>query len=73
MFAFIAMFLGAVSGVAGTFYLLVEAGDIESNLTIAIATLTALWLLVVILRHYNKKRLNVIKNSSWKALKRKLR
>ncbi|MCU7819597.1 MAG: hypothetical protein KZQ56_05025 [gamma proteobacterium symbiont of Lucinoma myriamae] len=55
MLAFAAMFLGGVSGVAGTFYLLVEAGDIRSNLTTVISGLSALWLLVVILRHYNKK------------------
>lgn len=53
--AFTAMFLGGVSGVAGTFFLMVSPGDIESNLTTAIAALTGIWLLVIILRHYNKK------------------
>lgn len=55
MLAFIAMFLGGVSGVAGTFYLLVEPGDIQTNLTKAIIVLALVWLLVVILRRHNKK------------------
>ncbi len=53
--AFVAMFLGGVSGVAGTFYLMVEPGDLEANLIKAIAVLSLLWLLVVILRRHNKK------------------
>ena len=44
--AIVAMFLGGVSGVAGTFYLLVEPGDIETNLTQAISILLLIWLLV---------------------------
>ena len=40
---------------AGTFYLMVEPGEIKSNLTTGIAVLTGLWLLIIILRHYNKK------------------
>ena len=53
--AVIAMFLGGVSGVAGTFYLMVEPGDLEVNLTKAISTLVMIWLLVLLLRHQNKK------------------
>lgn len=53
--AFAVMFLGGVSGVAGTFYIMVEPGDIERNLTTAIAVLVSLWLLIIILRHHNKK------------------
>ncbi len=53
--AFAAMFLGGVFGVAGTFYLMVEPGDLEANLTKAMAALGLLWLLVIILRRHNKK------------------
>ena len=53
--AMVVMFLGGVSGVAGTFYLLVEQGDIESNLTQAISILLLIWLLVVFLRYHNKR------------------
>lgn len=50
-----AMFLGGVSGVAGTFLLMVEPGDIQSNVTTALTVLVCFWLLVVILRRHNKK------------------
>ncbi len=53
--AFAAMFLGGVFGVAGTFYLMVEPGDLEANLTKAMTALGLLWLLVVVLRRHNKK------------------
>ncbi|MCU7940233.1 MAG: hypothetical protein KZQ64_07220 [gamma proteobacterium symbiont of Bathyaustriella thionipta] len=53
--AFIAMFLGGVTGVAGTFYLMVEPGDIEKNLNTAIAVLVSLWILIIMLRQQNKK------------------
>ena len=53
--AFVAMFLGGVSGVSGTFYLMVEPGDLEANLTKAISVLVMIWLLVLLLRHQNKK------------------
>ncbi|MCK5647502.1 MAG: hypothetical protein KAI22_01370, partial [Gammaproteobacteria bacterium] len=53
--AIVAMFLGGVSGVAGTFYLLVEPGDPETNLTQAISILLLIWLLVVFLRNHNKR------------------
>ncbi|MCW8930477.1 MAG: hypothetical protein OQL19_09595 [Gammaproteobacteria bacterium] len=53
--AFIAMFLGGVSGVAGTFYLMVEPGDIEANMTKLISFLIVFWLLLMVLRHQNKK------------------
>ena len=53
--AFIAMFLGGVSGVAGTFFIMVEPGELEENLTKAISILVVLWLLVLVLRHQNKK------------------
>lgn len=51
----ITMFLGGVSGVAGTFYLMVLPGDIESNLTTALTALIVLWFLLVLLRRHNKK------------------
>ncbi len=50
-----AMFLGGVSGVAGTFYVMVEQGDTQTNLAMVIAPLVLLWLLIIILRHHNKK------------------
>lgn len=53
--AVIAMFVGGVSGAAGTFYLMVEEGNIEENLTMAIGILSVLWLLLMILRSQNKK------------------
>ena len=53
--AIVAMFLGGVSGVAGTFYLLVEQGDLEANLTQAISILLLIWLLVLFLRNHNKR------------------
>jgi len=53
--AMIAMFLGGVSGVAGTFYLMVEPGDLDANLTKVISVLVMIWILVILLRHQNKK------------------
>lgn len=53
--AIVAMFLGGVSGVAGTFYLLVEQGDLQANLTQAISILLLIWLLVLFLRNHNKR------------------
>lgn len=50
-----AMFLGGVSGVAGTFYLMSEQGDIHKNLILTIAVLSAVWLIIVMLRSHNKK------------------
>ncbi|MCK5665908.1 MAG: hypothetical protein KAI17_20610 [Thiotrichaceae bacterium] len=50
-----AMFLGGVSGVAGTFYVMVEQGDTQTNLAIVITPLVLLWLLIIILRQHNKK------------------
>ena len=50
-----AMFLGGVSGVAGTFYVLVEQGDTQTNLAMVIAPLVLLWLLIILLRRHNKK------------------
>lgn len=50
-----AMFLGGISGVAGTFYLMVEPGNVPTNLTMLIAVLVPLWLLVLVLRRHNKK------------------
>ncbi len=49
------MFLGGVSGVAGTFYVLVEKGDVEHNLIIVSAALLLTWLVVVLLRGRNKR------------------
>ena len=53
--AFSAMFLGGVSGVAGTFYLMSEPGDMRQNLTLAIVVLSAVWLIILMLRSHNKK------------------
>ncbi len=50
-----AMFIGGLSGVAGSFYLMVEPGDVATNLTILMAVLIPLWLLVIVLRRHNKK------------------
>lgn len=50
-----AMFLGGVSGVTGTFYLMSEQGDIHKNLILAIAALSAVWLIIIMLRSHNKK------------------
>ncbi len=55
IFAFIAMFLGGVSGTASTFYIMIEKGDMQQNLTIAIAALSVLWLIVIMLSSHNKK------------------
>ncbi len=63
--AFIAMFLGGVSGVAGTFYILVEPGELEANLIKATSILAFVWLLVMILRQQNKK---VLKRRKLEAL-----
>ena len=49
------MFVGGVVGTAGTFYLMVEPGDIEANLTKAVSILVAVWFLVLLLRSRNKK------------------
>ena len=53
--AIVAMFLGGVSGVAGSFYLMVTEGAITDNLIMGIATLLVSLLLVLILRGQNKK------------------
>ena len=53
--AFMAMFLGGVSGVAGTFYLMVKEGTIQDNLEIGIAYLLVGLVMVLILRRENKK------------------
>lgn len=53
--AFSAMFLGGVSGVTGTFYLMSEPGDMRQNLTLAIVLLSAVWLIILMLRSHNKK------------------
>lgn len=53
--AFAAMFLGGLSGVAGTFYLMVKEGTIQDNLVMGIVALLVGLLLVLILRDQNKK------------------
>ncbi len=63
--AFLAMFLGGVSGVAGTFIVMVEAGDMQENLIKASIILAVVWFLVIILRHQNKK---VMKRRKQKTL-----
>lgn len=50
-----AMFLGGVSGVSGTFYLMVEPGDLEMNLIKMMTILVGIWILVVFLRSSNKR------------------
>lgn len=52
---FVAMFLGGVSGVAGSFYLMVKEGAILDNLILGIAGLSIALLVVLILRGQNKK------------------
>ena len=55
LLAIAVMFLGGVSGVAGTFYVLVEKGDVEHNLIIVSAVLLVTWLVVLLLRGHNKR------------------
>ncbi len=55
LLAIAVMFLGGVSGVAGTFYVLVEKGDVEHNLIIVSAALLVTWLVVLLLRGHNKR------------------
>ncbi len=50
-----AMFFGGVSGVAGTLYLMVEPGDMQTNITQALSVLTLVWLLILLLRQQNIK------------------
>ncbi len=61
MLAMLVMFLGGLSGVAGTFYIMVEAGDLQANLSKAIAVLLIVWLVVVFLRNRNKRAIKRIK------------
>ena len=65
LLAISAMFLGGVSGTAGTFFVMIRQGDMQQNLTIAIASLTLLWLVILLLSHHNKK---VIKRNKLLAL-----
>lgn len=69
--ALAAMFLGGLSGVAGSFYLMVEPGNVQTNLTMLIAILVPLWLLVIVLRRHNKKVLkqNALQQSEEKDIK----
>ncbi len=64
--AIVVMFLGGLSGVVGTFYVMVEQGDLKENLKIVTTILVLVWLLLMVLRYYNKKAIK--KN---KLLKRK--
>ena len=50
-----AMFLGGVSGVAGSFYLMVKEGAILDNLYLGIASLLINLFFVLVLRGQNKK------------------
>ncbi len=59
------MFLGGVSGVAGTFYVMVEKGDIEHNLLLMSAALLLGWLVILLLRGHNKR---VIKRKKQQVL-----
>jgi len=67
--ALAAMFLGGVSGVAGTFYVMVEPGDLEANLIKVGSILTLTWLIVLFLRHHNKK---IIKRNKQKKMQDEL-
>ena len=50
-----AMFLGGVSGVAGSFYLMVKEGTILDNLYLGIASLLISLFFVLVLSGQNKK------------------
>ncbi len=65
LLALATMFLGGVSGVAGTFYVMVEKGDIEHNLLVMSAVLLISWLVILILRGHNKR---VLKRKTQQAL-----
>ena len=60
-----AMFVGGVAGVVGTFHVMVLPGDLQSNLITIVSILSLLWLLLMVLRYYNKK---VIKTNKQQAL-----
>jgi len=60
-----AMFVGGVAGVVGTFHAMVQPGDLQSNLITIVSILSLLWLLLMVLRYYNKK---VIKTNKQQAL-----
>ncbi|MCU7834753.1 MAG: hypothetical protein KZQ83_05790 [gamma proteobacterium symbiont of Taylorina sp.] len=66
LLVFAAMFLGGVSGTAGTFYLMIEKGDMQQNLIVAISGLCVLWLIIIMLSSHNKK---VIKRNKLRAKK----
>ena len=53
--AIVVMFLGGLSGVVGTFYVMVEQGDLKDNLTTVVTILVLIWFLLIVLRYYNKK------------------
>lgn len=53
--ALVVMFLGGIFGVSGTFYMMVEPGELNENLIKFISILVGVWLLVIILRGQNKK------------------
>jgi len=59
------MFVGGVAGVVGTFHLMVQPGDLKNNLITIVSILSLLWLLLMVLRYYNKK---VIKQNKQQAL-----
>lgn len=51
----VSLFLGGLSGVVGAFYLLVEQGDLLTNIVTVVAILSLLWLLLTVLSYYNEK------------------
>jgi hypothetical protein len=53
------MFVGGISGVASTFYIMVEEGDMTTNLLMLIGTLLVSLLIIMLLRDYNKKILKM--------------
>ena len=57
LLAMVAIFTGGTTGVAGTFYLLVAAADVHQSLILVIVGLTAVLMVVFLLKTWNKKGL----------------
>jgi uncharacterized protein HemY len=55
--AIIVLFAGGIFGVAGTFYLMVESGDLQTNLIHTVAPFVVVWLLLILLRGRNKREI----------------
>ena len=61
------MFVGGVAGVVGTFHLMIQPGDLQTNLITIISILSLIWLLLMVLRHYNKKIIKINKQQALEA------